>query len=380
MGRRYAYLTRSLTGPAVFRPPARGQLVSGDANCPSAVRVLVGRAESGYAFAMRVRVRVPATSANLGPGFDALGLALALYNEVTIAESDSHALVVSIEGEGSGRLDTGGDNVVARGARMAFEVAGRPFRGAAIHCVNRIPLSRGLGSSAAAWVGGLAGANALLGDPIDRQGLVAIAARAEGHPDNVAAAVLGGLTVSCADGSAVAAVSLRVPPGLRFVVLVPELESATREARAVLPNEVSRADAVFNVQRVSLLLAALASGRIDLLSTAMHDRLHQPYRLRLFPWMEAVAAAAREAGALGCVLSGAGPSMLAVVPGAAGAVARAMAETLASGGLAGRALELEVDVDGVVCAPCEAAGLDSLSGAAVRCTRVKKGTGALDQE
>jgi homoserine kinase len=297
---------------------------------------------------MRVRVRVPATSANLGPGFDALGLALALYNEVTIAESDSHVLVVSIEGEGSGRLDTGGDNVVARGVRMAFEVAGRPFRGAAIHCVNRIPLSRGLGSSAAAWVGGLAAANALLGDPIDRQGLVALAARAEGHPDNVAAAVHGGLTVSCADGPAVGAVSLPVPPALRFVVLVPELQSATREARAVLPNEVSRADAVFNVQRVSLLLAALASGRIDLLSTAMHDRLHQPYRLRLFPWMDAVAASAREAGALGCVLSGAGPSMLAVVPGAADVVARAMAETLAGGGLAGRALELEVDLDGVV--------------------------------
>ena len=263
---------------------------------------------------------------------------------------------------------------------MAFEAAGRPFRGAAIHCVNRIPLSRGLGSSAAAWVGGLAGANALLGDPIDRQGLVALAARAEGHPDNVAAAVLGGLTVSCADGPAVAAVSLPVPPALRFVVLVPELESATREARAVLPDEVSRADAVFNVQRVSLLLAALASGRIDLLSTAMHDRLHQPYRLRLFPWMDAVAAAAREAGALGCVLSGAGPSMLAVVPGAADAVARAMAETLAGAGLAGRALELEVDLDGVVCAHREATGLDSLSGPAVRCTRVKKGTGALDQE
>jgi homoserine kinase len=156
--------------------------------------------------------------------------------------------------------------------------------------------------------------------------------------------------VSCADGPTVAAVSLPVPPALRFVVLVPDLESATREARAVLPDEVSRADAVFNVQRVSLLLAALASGRIDLLSTAMHDRLHQPYRLRLFPWMEAVAVAAREAGALGCVLSGAGPSMLAVVPGASEAVARAMAEALASSGLTGRALELAVDLAGAVCA------------------------------
>jgi len=178
----------------------------------------------------------------------------------------------------------------------------------------------------------------------------------------------------------VAAVSLPVPPALRFVVLVPELESATREARAVLPNEVSRADAVFNVQRVSLLLAAIASGRIDLLSTAMQDRLHQPYRLRLFPWMDAVAAAAREAGALGCALSGAGPSMLAVVPSGADAVAPAMVETLARSGLAGRGLELEVDLDGVARTHREAPGLDSLSGPAVRCTRVKKGTGALDQE
>src|SRR5262245_37860283 len=239
---------------------------------------------------MRVQVRVPATSANLGPGFDALGIALGLHNEVTIAESD--AVVVSIEGEGAGRLDTGSDNVVARAARLAFDAIGRPFRGAAIHCVNRIPLSRGLGSSAAAWVGGLAAGNALLGDPIDRASLVALAARAEGHPDNVAAAVLGGLTVSCEDGARVAAVTLPVPAALGWVVLVPETESATREARAVLPAEVSRADAVFNVQRVSLLLGALCGGRLDLIGTAMQDRLHQPYRRRLFPWMDTVASAA----------------------------------------------------------------------------------------
>ena len=293
---------------------------------------------------MRVSVRVPASSANLGPGFDALGLALALYNEVTIEESD--AVSVSIEGGGQGRLDAGGDNVVARGARLAYEAAGHPFPGARIHCVNRIPLSRGLGSSAAAWVGGLVGANALLGEPIDRRGILALAARAEGHPDNVAAAVLGGLTVSCADGAEIAAVSLAVPPALRWVVLVPDVESATRDARAVLPAEVPRADAVFNVQRVSLLLAALGAGRLDLIATAMDDRLHQPYRLRLFPWMEKVAAAARGAGALGCALSGAGPSMLAAVRGPTAAVAGAMEQALAAAGLGGRAVALEVDTTG----------------------------------
>jgi homoserine kinase len=213
--------------------------------------------------------------------------------------------------------------------------------------VNRIPLARGLGSSAAAWVGGLLAANVVLGEPLDRDGLLAAATRAEGHPDNVAAALLGGLTVSCADGPRVTAVSLPVPREIEWVVLLPETESSTHEARAVLPASVPRADAIFNVQRVSLLLAALAAGRVDLLELAMQDRLHQPYRLRLFPWMDAVAAAGRGAGALGCVLSGAGPSMLAAVrPRGGESVARAMEEALRAAGIAGRALHLPVDAGG----------------------------------
>ena len=294
---------------------------------------------------MRVRVRVPATSANLGPGFDALGLALALHNEVIGEEADEVA--VAVEGEGAARLDAGAKNVVARGVALGFEVAGRPFRGARLRCVNRIPLSRGLGSSAAAWVGGLLAANALLGEPIDRDGLLAAATRAEGHPDNVAAALLGGLTVSCADGPRVTAVSLPLPAGIDWVVLVPETQSSTHEARAVLPDVVPRADAVFNVQRVSLLLAALGAGRADLLDLAMQDRLHQPYRRRLFPWMEEVAAAGRRAGALGCVLSGAGPCLLAAVPARGGqVVAAAMAEALRAAGIPGQALHLPVDPRG----------------------------------
>lgn len=294
---------------------------------------------------MRVRVRVPATSANLGPGFDALGLALALHNEAIVEEAD--VVTVAVEGEGAARLDAGVKNVVARGVALGFEVAGRPFRGARLRCVNRIPLSRGLGSSAAAWVAGLVAANALLGEPIDRDGLLAAATRAEGHPDNAAAALLGGLTVSCADGGRVTALSLPVPAGIDWVVLVPETEGSTHEARAVLPEAVPRADAVFNVQRVSLLLAALVAGRGDLLDLAMQDRLHQPYRRRLFPWMEDVAAAGRRAGALGCVLSGAGPCLLAAVPARGGdPVASAMAETLRAAGIAGRALHLPVDPRG----------------------------------
>jgi homoserine kinase len=296
---------------------------------------------------MRVRVRVPASSANLGPGFDALALALALHNEVELEESDR--MSVAVEGEGAGRLDGGAENVVARGARMAFEAAGRPFRGATIRCVNRIPLGRGLGSSAAAWVGGLVAANSVLGAPLDGDALLTLASKAEGHPDNVAAALLGGLTVSCATENRVVAVALQVPAEIGWVVLVPEAESSTREARAVLPDSIPRTDAVFNVQRVSLLLAALGAGRAELLGLAMHDRLHEPYRLRLFPWMTRVEAAARDAGALGCALSGAGPSILAAVEGSSDGVARAMEAALHAAGGRGRALPLAVDTIGATC-------------------------------
>ena len=296
---------------------------------------------------MRVHVRVPATSANLGAGFDALGLALALYNEVTATEADG--VTVALEGQGSGRLPTGGDNVVARGVRQAYDAAARPFKGVALTCVNRIPSARGLGSSAAAWVGGLLAGNALLGGPLSREALLALAARAEGHPDNAAAALYGGLTVSCALGDGrIATVSLPVPGTLRWIVLVPETTSSTADARAVLPDSVPRGDAVFNVQRVSLLLAGLQSGRVDVLAAALDDRLHQPYRRRFFPWMTAVIDAARAAGALGGVLSGAGPSVLAAVSGDADAVARAMEGALAAAGLRGRAHTLAVDTEGAV--------------------------------
>jgi homoserine kinase len=292
-----------------------------------------------------VHVRVPATSANLGPGFDALGLALALYNEVIAREADG--VSVTVEGEGAGRLPVDGDNIVARGVRQAYEAAGRPFKGVTLTCVNRVPTARGLGSSAAAWVAGLVAGNALLGEPLSRDALLALAARAEGHPDNVTAAMLGGLTVSCALGEGrIAAVSLPVPEPVRWVVLVPELSTATAEARAVLPSSYARADAVFNVQRVALLLAALQLRRLDLLGDAFDDRLHQPHRLRLFPWMPVVAAAARGAGALGCVLSGAGPSLLAAVTTDSDAVAHAMEKALASAGVRGRARALAVDTGG----------------------------------
>jgi homoserine kinase len=293
---------------------------------------------------VRVHVRVPATSANLGPGFDALGLALALHNEILAEEDDG--VTVKIAGEGADRLARDGTNVVARGIRLAYEAAGRAFKGCSLECVNRIPTSRGLGSSAAAWVGGLVAGNALLGAPLSRDEILGLAARAEGHPDNVAAAIFGGLTVSCETAAGVTTVTLPVTTSLAWVVLVPEVTSATAEARALLPPSVPREDAVFNVQRVALLLAGLQAALPAALAVALEDRLHQPYRLKLFPWMPDVATAAREAGALGCVLSGAGPSLLAVVAGDGGAVGRAMEDALGRAGIRGRARILDVDITG----------------------------------
>ncbi len=298
---------------------------------------------------MKVHVRVPASSANLGPGFDSLGLALALYNEVTAEEAEG--VRVKVEGDGAGRLAGNERNVVARGVSAAYEAAGRRFLGCSLTCVNRIPLSRGLGSSAAAWVSGLVAGNALLGSPLDRPALLVLAARAEGHPDNVAAALFGGLTVSAGGTDGAIAISLPVPGHLHWVALIPEITSATSDARAVLPSLVPREDAVFNVQRVALLLAALQTARFDVLGTALDDRLHQPYRLRLFPWLPSVADAARKAGALGCVLSGAGPALLALVAGAEGTaatVARAMEEALSRAGIRGAARALAVDREGAV--------------------------------
>ena len=235
-----------------------------------------------------------------------------------------------------------------QGARLVYEAAGRRFRGLRVRQLNRIPPSRGLGSSATAWLGGMLGANALLGGVLGGEAVMELAVRQEGHPDNLGAAVHGGLTVTCWDADVRAVVSLPVPPGLRFGLLVPDRDASTAEARAALPASYVRADAVFNVGRTALLLAALARERWDLLGAAMADRLHQPYRGRaLFPWLERVVAAARSAGALGAALSGAGPSVLAVArEGEADGVARAMQDALGREGLRSRTLVLGVDPHG----------------------------------
>lgn len=260
-----------------------------------------------------VHVAVPASSGNLGVGFDVLGLALELRNEVALKRAGGSALTIRIWGEGESTLPTDSRNVVGKAIRHVFRLARRPLPGLDVVCGNRIPLARGLGSSAAAVLGGLMAANKFLGDPFDADRILGFATAFEGHPDNVAPALFGGIQASGVFGKAVVSAPWPVPRGLRVVVAVPSFHLSTKKARSVLPNRVPLADAVANLAAVALLPEALAR-RPDWLKSILNDRLHEPYRARLIPGFSAVKKAALRAKAFGVTLSGAGPTMLAFVP------------------------------------------------------------------
>jgi homoserine kinase len=272
----------------------------------------VARASRVAFRAAPVRVRVPATSANLGPGFDALGLALALYDDVVVRVADE-GLYVDVAGEGADSVPRTRRHLVVRALQAGFDALGGQPRGLEVVCANRIPHSRGLGSSAAAIVAGLTAARALaLGgeETLDDDTLLALAAELEGHPDNVAACLLGGLTLAWtpADGPA-QAVRLPVSPALRPVVFVPTTTSSTAKARKLLPETVPHADAARNAARSALLVHALAT-EPSLLLTATEDRLHQPYRAAAQARTAGLVEALRADG-VPAVVSGAGPSVLA---------------------------------------------------------------------
>ncbi|MFV0414646.1 MAG: homoserine kinase [Oscillospiraceae bacterium] len=256
-----------------------------------------------------ITVHVPATSANVGAGFDSLGLALSLGNTVVMEEAEG-CHIASIDQH---KVPTGPENLVYHSARLLYEHCKKPFTGLTIRQNSPIPMARGLGSSSACIVAGLIGANALLKNPCTREDLLTIAAEIEGHPDNVAPALLGGLVASCIHEGRVYSVKKEISPMLEFGVFIPEFELLTQKARAALPKEVPHKDAVFNLSRAALCQAALCEGRLDLLPVATDDRLHQPYRLPLIPGGEEVFALAHKAGAAAVFISGAGSSILAVL-------------------------------------------------------------------
>jgi len=261
---------------------------------------------------MSFLVRVPATTANLGPGFDCLGLALDLWNEVEVSSAGDH-LQISIAGEGQSVLPTNETNAIFQAMKTyAHRHAKTLPAGIQIHCQNNIPLASGLGSSSAAAVAGILSSAALLDIPINKEDQLECATQIEGHPDNVAACLLGGLIASVVDGDHVISRKIKIAP-FPFVIITPAFNFSTSQARAALPVKVPHKDAVFNLSRVILLTEALRNGDMDLLSIAMQDQLHQPYRIPLIPGATAAISAAQNVGTVAVVISGAGPSLLAVL-------------------------------------------------------------------
>ena len=253
-------------------------------------------------------VRVPASSANLGPGFDALGLALGVYLECRFRRSG--ALAISVEGRDSGSISTAADNLIWSTALAVAREHGMPLPPIELRIRNDIPVGKGMGSSAAALTAGVVIADALLGLGWKALRILDQAARLEGHPDNVAACTLGSIVASAIDCGGVArAVRIDLPSAFGVAVVVPDFVLPTTHARSVLPTSYSKQDAVFNVQRAALLIAALATGNISAFPTALEDRFHQPYRVSLVPGLDDVLKL-RAPGLLGCALSGAGPSVL----------------------------------------------------------------------
>lgn len=255
-----------------------------------------------------IKIRVPATSANLGPGFDCMGLALDVWNEVTFEPAEKMTYFVS--GEGAEKLNKGAKNLLTKAYALLYEICDKPLVNASIQARNEILVSSGLGSSAAAIVAGLYGANEMLGKPLDNCDLLKIATEMEGHPDNVAPALLGGLVVSVTTRDEIITKRYDVPP-LTTVIVKPLVEWPTKIARAVLPKSVSRADAIHNIGRAALVIDALRDGNLNLLEKVLEDRIHQPYRLRHISGGMAAYKTARQFGA--AALSGAGPSIILFV-------------------------------------------------------------------
>ena len=277
-----------------------------------------------------VRVKAPATTANMGPGYDCLGLALDIWNTLEVETIVGGEPLVEISGEGAGELETGRENLVYRSMEFLFHEADQDMPVVRIRCEHDIPLARGMGSSSAAIAGGLVAANAICSHDFSANELLEMAATIEGHPDNVAAAVMGGMQLVIVDqtdeGRRLYTVPVNVPPEMHAVVFIPNVRIATEDARAVLPEKVSVADAVHNMGRVGLLVASMATNHLEYLAIATQDRLHQPYRQTLFPAMKVIFKAALDAGALGVFLSGSGSTILALTQGREMTVAYEMAE------------------------------------------------------
>jgi len=305
----------------------------------------------------KVVVDVPATTANLGPGFDCLGAALDLNNRFAMRriEGGGERFELIIEGSEGSHLRGGPENLVYRAAQRVWKAAGLEPVALEARVRLAVPPARGLGSSATAIVAGLMGANALVGEPLSKEKLLELAIDIEGHPDNVVPSLLGGLCMTAkAASQRWRVVRCEWTPSVKAVVAIPSIRLSTSEARRAMPKAIPVGDAVVNLGALTLLLQGLRTGNGDLISDGMHDRLHEPYRWRLIKGGDQVKQAAMDAGAWGCAISGAGPSVLALCEEAKGpAVSRAMVKAWEAAGVASRAPVLNLQTSGSHWQPAE---------------------------
>jgi homoserine kinase len=257
-----------------------------------------------------IEIKIPATSANMGPGFDCLGIALNLYNHFYIEETDG-----ALEIDCGDEAFNNSDNLIYTSMEYTYEKLnlGKLPRGLRIKCTASIPVSRGLGSSAACILGGVIGASELAGGVLSKDEILNIATEIEGHPDNLAPALFGGMIVSIMDNDRVYYERINIPQGVKFCVMIPDFKLSTKEARAVLPSSINFKDSVFNVGRVALMLAALTNGNWDLLRVACEDKLHQPYRGRLIKGYDEIISQVKNQDYMAVFISGAGPSIMAIL-------------------------------------------------------------------
>ncbi|MDR1702998.1 MAG: homoserine kinase [Sporomusaceae bacterium] len=304
-----------------------------------------------------VKVRVPGTTANCGPGFDTIGIALSVYNELELSLLPEKGLEIIIAGTGAAVLPRDEKNIVLEAIGLLFDRLAKEFHyspradlpGLRLKMDNQIPLARGLGSSAAAIVAALVAANAISGAKFSQEDILAMATQMEGHPDNVAPAIYGGVTLSItAETSGERVRCLKFLPAAKFslVVAVPEFELATKLSREALPNVVPLRDAVFNISRAALLTGALALGKLEYLKEALDDKLHQPYRQKLITGMSDVFKAATDNGALGAVLSGSGPCLIAFTESNEDAIGSAMVDAFGKHNVQAKYLNLAIDAQG----------------------------------
>ncbi|RPF48020.1 homoserine kinase [Hydrogenoanaerobacterium saccharovorans] len=256
-----------------------------------------------------IKVQIPATSANIGAGFDSLGLAVSMYNYVNLEEQDSIE-IVALDGV---PIPTDESNLVYQCVKYIYDLCDKPLKGIRIEQINNIPMARGLGSSSACIVGGLVGANAMLGNPLRTSDLVNIAATMEGHPDNSTPALLGGLVTAVLENGKVYYVKQEIAEDLRFVTIIPDFELKTKFAREALPKEIPHKDGVFNLSRAALMSVSLYSRNYQNLRIAADDRLHQPYRLSLINGAHDVLEMSYKHGAYASYISGAGSTLMSII-------------------------------------------------------------------